>query len=401
MTEPARRESDSLLPPLAKMTETVKGFNDFSGEEALKREKIRSVIVETFKLYGFEPAETPVIEYEEFVKQGNPNDEAVSDVFKMQDKGKRNLALRYEFTFQLKRLARNRKLPYKRYQIGEVFRDEPVSSNRFRQFTQCDADVVGATAKEEAEVLAIASIILKKLGIKAAIDVNSRKLLNEILDKEKVENRDQVMREIDKLDKIPEKEIKENLKKYNAEKLISILKKPEEDFKKYASYKDIAELKKYCSYYGIKVNFQPALARGLSYYTGDVFEIKAQDIKETIIAGGSYLVNDIQSTGISLGIERLASLARIDSNEKKVLIISIAQEKKAIELADKVREKGVAAIVMYKVTNALEYANSSKIPYAIFVGEDEVKKDKFKLRDMTKGTEKLLGEKELIKFFAG
>ncbi len=96
--------------------ELVKGFSDYTGEEALRRETIKEILVKWFKRYGFEPVETPVIEYEEFVKKDNEEDEAVSDIFKLQDKGKRKLALRYEFTFQLKRLAKNKKLPYKRYQ---------------------------------------------------------------------------------------------------------------------------------------------------------------------------------------------------------------------------------------------------------------------------------------------
>src|SRR3989338_3906797 len=116
----------------------VKGFQDFTGEEARKRAQIKRIIEDTFQLYGFEPAETPIIEQEEFVKGNNVDDEAVSDVFKLKDRGKRNLALRYEFTFQLKRLAQNKKLPYKRYQLGSVFRDEPVKPGRLRQFTQCD-----------------------------------------------------------------------------------------------------------------------------------------------------------------------------------------------------------------------------------------------------------------------
>jgi len=129
------------------MIETVKGFKDFTGEEAEKREEIRKILVECFENYGFEPAETPIVEYKEFVKGENVTDEAVSDIFKLQDKGKRDLALRYEFTFQLKRLMLGRKLPYKRYSIGPVFRDEPVSGNRMRQFTQCDVDIVGAETK--------------------------------------------------------------------------------------------------------------------------------------------------------------------------------------------------------------------------------------------------------------
>src|SRR3989338_5451660 len=136
--------------------ETIKGFKDYTGEEAKKRAEIKKILVETFEKYGFEPAETPVIEAEEFVRGENANDEAVSDIYKLEDKGKRKLALRYEFTFQLKRLAKNKKLPYKRYQIGEVFRDEPTSSNRFRQFTQGDADIIGSSIKEDVEILSLA-----------------------------------------------------------------------------------------------------------------------------------------------------------------------------------------------------------------------------------------------------
>ena len=101
-------------------TDTVKGFSDSTGKEAKKREQIRGIITKNFQLFGFEPAETPLIEYEEFVKGENTQDDVISDIFKLQDKGKRKLALRYEFTFQLKRIAKNKKLPYKRYQIGPV-----------------------------------------------------------------------------------------------------------------------------------------------------------------------------------------------------------------------------------------------------------------------------------------
>ena len=152
------------------MEETVKGFKDFTGEEAEKRTAIKKILVDTFEKYGFEPAETPVVEYEEFVKKSSDEgDEAISDVYTLKDKGNRQLALRYEFTFQLKRLMKNKKLPYKRYQIGEVFRDEPVSSNRFRQFTQCDADIVSSSLKDEAELLLLIKKILDNLGIKFII----------------------------------------------------------------------------------------------------------------------------------------------------------------------------------------------------------------------------------------
>ena len=371
----------------------VKGFQDFLGEDAEKREEIRKILVKTFESYGFEPAETPVIEYEKFVKGENENDEAVSDIFKLKDKGDRNLALRYEFTFQLKRLMQNQKLPYKRFQIGYVFRDEPVSSNRFRQITQCDVDVIGSSVKEEAEILSITKKIFDSLGIKFVIYFNNRKLLNEILEEQGVKGEDKikVIREIDKLDKLSEKEVLRNLKKFGAEKVLGVFKKDEKYFEKYKSYEEIKELKKYCKIYGVKVEFSPSLARGLSYYNGSVFEVKTKEMKETIAGGGSYMFSGVQSTGISFGLERISSLANLKIEKEKYLIISLDKDKEAVELAEKLREKGKSIIIYYgKPSKALDYANSKKIEKVIFVGEKEIKKKKFMVKNMGTGKEKLL-----------
>jgi len=357
--------------------ESVKGFKDFTGAEALKRQEVREIIIKNFRLFGFEPAETPLIEFEEFVKGENLGDEAISDIFKLKDKGQRELALRYEFTFQLKRIASNKKLPYKRYQIGEVFRDEPVSANRLRQFTQADVDVVGSSVKDEAEILALTAKILNELEIKFVINVNNRKLMNEILDSEGIKQKKEVIKEIDKLDKLTEQEVRKNLKKYNADKVLAIFKKPEKYFEKFEFYKEIKELKKACALYNVKINFQPSLARGLSYYNGSVFEIKTAEMKETIIGGGSYLVNEIQSTGISFGIERISQIAKVDVKEERVLIISIGEDKKAVKLAENMREKGIPCMIMYgKISKALEFANSYGIENVIFLGSEEVKKKK-------------------------
>ena len=215
-------------------TQTAKGFNDYTGAEALKRAKIIEIIKKQFELFGFEPAETPIIEFEEFVKGNNEQDEAVRDIFKLEDRGKRKLALRYEFTFQLKRIAKNQKLPYKRYQIGANFRDEPIKKGRTRQFIQADIDIVGSAIKDEAECLSVMKRALDALNIDFKIYINNRKLLNEILEEQKIKEKDrnQVIKEIDKLDKLSEKEVLDNLKKYNSEKLLKILKQPEAEFEK-------------------------------------------------------------------------------------------------------------------------------------------------------------------------
>ncbi|MEK6913657.1 MAG: ATP phosphoribosyltransferase regulatory subunit [Nanoarchaeota archaeon] len=372
-------------------TEIIKGFRDFIGEEAEKRQQIKEILAKTFRKYGFEVAETPMIESEEFVKGENKEDEAVSDIYKLKDKGERNLALRYEFTFQLKRIANNKKLPYKKYQIGEVFRDEPTNSRRFRQFTQCDIDTIGSTTKDEAEILAVANEVLNKIEIKNEICVGNRKLINEILEKEAIKDKQSVLREIDKFDKLTEKEIKVNLKKFGAEKLVNIFKQPETYFKKYESYKEIEELKKFCKYYNLKIIFQPSLVRGLSYYNGNVFEIKSKEMKETICGGGSYLINGIQSTGIAFGLDRLAMLSKINNEKEKILVLSIDEDKKAIEVAQKLREKRENVIMFYgKPSRALEYANSYKIGKVIFIGEKEVKEKKIKIKDMKTGKESVL-----------
>jgi len=383
------------------MIDTAKGFQDFTGEEALKREKIKEILIKNFKIFGFEPVETPIIEYEEFVKGNNEFDEAVSDIFKLKDRGERNLALRYEFTFQLKRLANNKKLPYKRYQIGEVFRDEPTSSNRFREFTQCDVDTVGSSVKDEAEILALISKIYKELGIKFKIKVNNRKLLNSVIKNLGIENTEFVLREIDKLDKQGEDLVKSSLAKFIDKdkiiKLFKILGKNLNSFKKFEGYKELKELIELCKIYKTKIDFQPTLARGLSYYNGSVFEVKTQGMKETIAAGGSYSINNIQSTGISFGLERVSQLSKIKLNEKKILIISIGQDKKAVSLAEKIRKQGISCSIFYgQPSKALDYANSLNIPYVIFIGKDEVKKKKIKLKDMKTGKEKLMSEKQLI-----
>ena len=373
--------------------ETVRGFKDYTGEEARKRAEIRKILVDTFEKYNFEPVETPIVEYREFVQGDNKQDEAVSDIFKLKDKGERDLALRYEFTFQLKRLMKGKKLPYKRYQIGEVFRDEPVSSNRFRQFVQCDIDVIGSKIRDEVDILSLAKEALNKMGIKPVIYFNNRKLLNEILDKEGVSEKDKVfvIKEIDKLDKLSEKEIKENLKKYNAEKILEVFKKPENYFSKYDSYKDVKEFGDYLSLYKVEAKFSPSLARGLSYYNGTVFEIKTDKMKDTICGGGSYEFNGIQCTGISFGLDRLAILADFDFNKNNFLVVSLDEDRQAIKIAEMLRQRGDAVSIYYgKPSKALEYANSCNIKQVIFVGAQEVKSKKFKVKDMVTGKEKAI-----------
>jgi len=394
-------------------TELVKGFRDILPDEAMKREKVRNIIAEICKKYGFLPLETPTIEYEELVKGDNELDEAVSTIYKLKDRAERKLALRYEFTFQLSRLLienPNIKLPLRKYQTGNVFRDEPIGVGRYREFTQFDIDIIGdESIKADAEILAVVNEIFKKLGIKIEIAVNNRKLLNSIISSIGIENKEFAIREIDKIDKLGEDEVKKNLNKFIDKltiiKLISLLKKPLSYFanKKFQGSNELKELEKLCKIYGITLKFSARLARGLSYYTGNVFEILSQDFKGSLAGGGRYdekvgktAGKKIPAVGIALGFDRVCELAKINPEKIKCLIISIQQDEKAIKLSQNLRKKDISCFVMYQISKALEYANSLGIPHVIFLGKEEVKKKKIKLRDMKTGEEKMLSEKELL-----
>lgn len=375
-------------------TNTVKGFKDFLGNEARKRAKIKRIIEDKFISFGFEPAETPIIEFEEFVRGKNQNDEAVRDIYNLKDRAKRKLALRYEYTFQLQRIAKEQKLPYKRYQIGPNFRDEPIKKGRLRQFIQCDADIIGSNISDEAELLVLAKKIFDDLRIDITIYVNNRKLLNEILVTEGIEekNREQVMRELDKMDKLPKEEVAKNLKPLGAEKLLKLFKEGEKYFERYKYYQEIKEIKKFCKDYRIEIKFNPTLARGLSYYNGTVFEFWSKGINVSLGGGGSYLVNQTQATGFALGLEPIFLISSIEEDKLNYAIISLNQDKKSIEIAEKLRKEGgsVQLITNKTINKALEYANSKEIENVIIVGNNEAETGKYKIKDMKSGKEKEL-----------
>ncbi|MBI5804010.1 histidine--tRNA ligase [Candidatus Pacearchaeota archaeon] len=401
---------------MQKEIDNVKGFQDFLPPESLKRDYVKKIIEKWFNLYGFVPIETPVIEFEELMASGS-EDEAVSDRFRLTDRGNRKLGLRYEFTFQLARIFRqnpNIKLPFRRYQIGEVFRDEPTSSERFRQFTQCDADIIGdSSTNSDAECIALFADILKELKINHEIKINSRKLLNSIIKSVQIRDSDAVMRELDKKEKQGVDAVKINLRKYaESSQIITLFKLLEKDIKffkenAFDGIDELNELAESCSQHKIKVKFEPWLARGLSYYTGNIFEISSQ--KSSIAGGGrydnvvgKYSARQIPAVGISFGLERLTKLVETKTEDSpKVILISISQDAEAIKLSKQLRKSNVPCTIFFdKPSKALDYANSKKIPYSIFIGEEEIGKKKYKLKNMETGKEALLTENQLLKKLA-
>ncbi|HLC31307.1 MAG TPA: histidine--tRNA ligase [Candidatus Nanoarchaeia archaeon] len=396
--------------------ETVKGFQDILPPESLKRKAAKEIIESWFQRFGFVPIETPFIEYDELLRgDAMEEDEAVSDRFRLKDRGGRNLGLRYEFTVQLARIIKQNqelKLPFRRYQIGETFRDEPTGPGRFRQFTQCDADIIGDNSIEaELDCLLLAKNILKELNITAEINLNSRKLVNSIVESVQIEQKEKVLKELDKLDKIGEDLLKLNLKKYADTNqiltLFKLLEKPLKFFKDNAfeGAEQLQSLIKKAEEADIPVRFSPFLVRGLGYYTGVIFEIK-NEAKLSIGAGGrydqvagKYLNREVPAVGISFGLERITSLAKLELKKlPEVIIISLGQPEITQTLAQKIRENAISCLTTNeKPGKALEYANATQIPFAIFIGDDEVKKKKYKLKNLATGNEELLSETQLIK----
>lgn len=401
--------------------DTVKGFQDFLPPESLKREAVKKVIEKYYKLYGFLPVETPVIEFDEVMRPDSPSeqDEAVSDRFRLNDRAGRNLGLRYEFTFQLARIFKqnpNIKLPFKRYQIGEVFRDEPTGSSRFRQFTQCDADTIGdGSVEAEAELLAMISDILKELKIDAEIQINNRRLMTAIIESVQITDVKNVMKELDKSDKIGEDVVKLNLKKYaDPNQILTLFKLLERDLQFFVENafdgaKELNELISKCKVYGIKnAKMNSAMVRGFSYYTGNTFEVKIAGSKTTIAGGGrfdklagKYTGKELPAVGISFGLERITELAKIDIALPSAILISIGQDNAVIKLAKNLRKENISCMTwLGKLVNALEFANTYGIQNVVFIGEEEIDKGKLKIRNMKSGEEKFVTEKQLVNLLA-
>ncbi len=398
--------------------DTVKGFQDFLPPLSLKRRAVRQIIEEYYRRYGFLPVETPVLEFDELMRSDglHEEDDAVSDRFRLKDRGGRNLGMRYEFTFQLARIFKqnpNIKLPFRRYQIGENFRDEPIGPGRFRQFTQCDADVVGDSSIDvEAELLALLRDILNALGVEATMYVNNRKLIAALIESVQIRDSFAVMRELDKLDKLGEDHLKSNLRKYaDTNQILTLFKLLEKELAFFVSNgfdgaSALEELEKKCKRYGVSIAVQPTLVRGLSYYTGNVFEVRAANSVGTIAAGGRYdsvvgkhLSREIPAVGISFGLERVTQLANIPVPAAlAAVLISFDKDNQTLKLTQELRQAGISCMMVAgKPGKGLEYANSLAIPYVVFVGDEELAKKKWKLKEMRTGEEKYVSTKFLIK----
>lgn len=409
----------------------LKGTRDFiKGEQRVRNEIIKKLQC-VFENYGFEPVETPIIcSFDILASKYAGGDEILKEVYKFKDQGERRIGLRYDLTVPFARLVgmnQNMKMPFKRYEIGKVFRNGPVKMGRSREFIQCDVDVVGIKSiMAEAELMNMAYEIYEILGLNVYISYNNRKLLSGIIKWAGVKKEDEgsVILSIDKLEKIGEDGVKAELiekgiSNNEISKIFSILMMEGQDLLKKLrdnplnelteqGIGELDELNDYLKVLGIyrKCKFSPFLARGLEIYTGTVFEVFLTDksISSSLSGGGRYdkIIgaflgngNEYPAAGITFGLDVIYTALEIRGSIRemppvKVYIIPVGTEKISFSILTRIRRSGISAdmeLDKRKLKKSLEYADKQGIPYVIIIGEDEIKTGKVKIKNMKNYTE--------------
>jgi len=380
----------------------LKGFRDFLPEEALKRQYAIDIIRRTFELYGFEPLETPALEYLETFAGQIGEDEKL--FYKFTDAGGRKVALRYDQTVPTCRVIAQYpdkiSLPFKRYQIQTVWRSEKPQKGRYREFLQCDADIFGVDNRTaDGETIALTIDIFKNLGFTKPIAIiNDRDLYQDIPYSAIVA--------IDKLDKIGVVGVSKELtqKGFNRKILDQIKNsQPNDNLKTIFDYLDN---------YGFKENyrFKPTLARSFSYSTGTIWEIIDENFSSGSLAGcerfdslvAKFSDRSVPAVGFAIGFDRtilamdeLKLFPAIATKTKVLVTVFNSQLLKTSQvITQKLRQNQINTDIypdpQVKLAKQLKYANDNQIPYVLVVGEEEIKKNQITLKNMTSGKQKTL-----------
>jgi len=432
------------------------GFRDFAPGEAIIKQRLVEKVRKTFEDFGFDPLETPSVEWTDTLRGGEENSEQMIFTLNPAKRGgaeikdikKDQLSLRFDLTVPLVRfLAANPELPkpFRRYQIGRVWRGERQQAGRYREFTQADIDIVGSSSPEaDAEVVSVVYGLFKSLGLnRFLIKINNRKILNCLpssagFPEKKLAG---VLRIIDKKDKIGEAGVKKELtgliKKKAADKVFTFLKiagdaktkllRVREDFKGCAGaeegVRELAEMARLFEAAKMdKENWEIdfSVARGLAYYTGPVFEtiLLASPEFGSVASGGRYdnllmpfTGEKLPAVGISIGIDRLlAALDKLGFLKKKptkvkVLILNLASDLRAeyFSLAKSLRDAGLNTEIYLGNDRAFQaqlvYAVKKEVPYVLIYGDNERKKGVVTIKDMARREQKEIPKGNILQYF--
>lgn len=425
---------------------TLQGFMELLPQEQIVFNHMKSVIAHTYEMFGFAPLDTPILELAEVLlsKSGGETEKQIYE-FK---KGDTNLAMRFDLTVPLAKYIalynNDLTFPFKRYQIGKVYRGERPQKGRFREFYQCDIDIIDRDELNivyDAEVLAVIYTIFSKLELPSfKIYINNRKLLSGYLEYLGIADKTvDVLRLVDKIKKIPEEaflaELKDlGLPEEKNNQLLKFIKINGLNNEIIAKLEDLKvetenfvigldELKtviaqaKNLGMPEKNIQIDLSITRGLDYYTGTVYETFFDEYPQfgSVCSGGRYdnlssvfMDKKFPGVGISIGLTRLFDQLRANNllpikalTPNKALIITQGEEyvSEAVKLAGELRNANIAVDVMYrqcKFKKKMEYANKIGVPYLIIIGEDEVANQKYTLKDMATGEQLKLSIDNLI-----
>jgi histidyl-tRNA synthetase len=431
--------------PSAK-TQPARGMRDFLPEDVRKREYVIGVIKEVYERYGFEPLETPAAENIETLmgKYGEEGNQLIFKILKRgvhEGTGEADLALRYDLTVPLARVVAEYrdKLPkfFKRYQIQPVWRADRPARGRYREFYQCDADVLGSRSMiVEAEIISASSEVLSKLGFADfVVRLNHRKVLTGILDAAGIasDKHGTALIALDKLDKIGsdgvlrEFEAREVLGADAGKELLALFESSgtnEQVVDRLERFigenpvglEGLKELREILSYTSSSVvRMDPSLARGLSYYTGAIMEIQVKDLAGSLGGGGRYdnlvgmfLGQDIPACGFSLGLERIILIMSernmfpvnlLRSSADVMMAVWRDGAEDALSVAAELRSQGVRVDVYpdrdVKLGTQISYASKRNIPFVAFIGEDERGTGQVVLKNLKNGVQETLDRGEV------
>lgn len=390
--------------------QTLKGFRDFLPERAKKRQYVINILKKVFESYGFEPLETPALEYEEILT-GKYGDEGDKLMYRFEDNGKRRVAMRYDQTVPLARVvaqySNQLPMPFKRYQIQNVWRAENTQKGRYREFLQCDIDIIGMdSAATDAEIIAVSSKSIQELGFKNyKILVNDRSVFGDLPTKAIII--------IDKLKKIGLEKVKEELKVkgFDPAVLTKIQNAPLPD--------KLALAIKIAGKMGVdreKIIFEPTLARGLDYYTGTIIEIECPDYPTGSLGGGGRYDNligmfsnkQMPAVGFSFGFDRIIEAmdelnlfpTELLTTKILVTIFGLEYADKSMEIVNSLRANNINTEVYLdahaKMEKQLKYADQKNIPYVIILGPQEIEKQLVTLKNMKTHEQKLTSIQDVI-----
>ncbi|MDY4129749.1 MAG: histidine--tRNA ligase [Treponema sp.] len=404
----------------------LKGFRDFLPQDEILRSDLIEKLTHTYRSYGFVPIDTPVLEYTEILLRKS-NGETEKQMFRFEDNGGRDVAMRFDLTVPFARYTAQHKeelyFPFKRYHISKVWRGEKPQAGRYREFIQCDFDTVGTdSATADFEVLALMKAALASIGVeKITIHVNHRGIFNRFLDKIGAkEKSDDILRIVDKLAKVGEEEVKKELTEVtgsadSAEKIIGYIKPcgtfeetlanienlaggEDADSKR---MKDIYAMMKAAGIDGTYI-LDPSITRGLDYYTGVVYETFLNDLPTigSVCSGGRYdnlaglyMKEKLPGVGASIGLDRLiAGLTELGITEVKGSYLDAeifnGDENLAAHyqgIASSLRLKGIAVEVFpdcVKMNKQYAVTEKKGMPWGILVSKEQAADGKLTLKNL-------------------